>query len=92
MGFISVKTSEKFKGLVNVSGFHVDPGFKGHLKFTVYNAGNKPIFLDYESACFLLWFSFLDKVTKYPYTETIPTKAHYGERPRTTVREIPLPR
>lgn len=64
VGFISVRTSEKFKGLVNVSGFHVDPGFKGHLKFSVYNAGNNCICLDYESECFLLWFCSLDKPTE----------------------------
>lgn len=56
MGFISVRTTEKIKGLVNISGFHVDPGFKGHLQFSVYNAGSKPIYLDYERECFLLWF------------------------------------
>jgi len=59
IGFISVRTPEKIKGLVNISGFHVDPGFKGHLQFSVYNAGSKPIYLDYESDCFLLWFSDL---------------------------------
>jgi len=64
IGFISVRTSEKWKGLVNVSGFHVDPGFIGHLKFSVYNAGNNCICLDYESECFLLWFCGLDKISK----------------------------
>jgi dCTP deaminase len=63
IGFISVRTSEKWKGLVNISGFHVDPGFIGHLKFTVYNAGNNCICLDYESECFLLWFCSLDRTT-----------------------------
>lgn len=63
MGFISVKTSEKIKGLINVSGFHVDPGFRGHLKFSVYNAGNRMICLDYESECFLLWLCSLDRTT-----------------------------
>ena len=38
IAFISIKASIKFSGLVNISGFHVDPGFKGHLKFSVYNA------------------------------------------------------
>jgi dCTP deaminase len=64
MGFISVKTSEKIKGLINVSGFHVDPGFKGHLKFSVYNAGNRLICLDYGSECFLLWLCSIDRETK----------------------------
>jgi deoxycytidine triphosphate deaminase len=64
MGFISVRTSEKIKGLINVSGFHVDPGFKGHLKFSVYNAGNRLICLDYESSGFLLWLCDLDRPTE----------------------------
>jgi dCTP deaminase len=64
IGFISVRTPEKIKGLINVSGFHVDPGFKGHLKFSVYNAGNSLICLDFESRCFLLWLSDLDRSTE----------------------------
>lgn len=67
IGFISVRTSEKIKGLVNVSGFHVDPGFKGHLKFSVYNAGNHCICLDYESECFLLWFCDLDRTSTHTW-------------------------
>src|ERR1043166_4848296 len=31
LGFISLRTRYKFRGLINVSGFHVDPGFEGHL-------------------------------------------------------------
>jgi dCTP deaminase len=40
VAFISLKTSVKSLGLVNVSGFHVDPGYDCRLKFWVYNAGN----------------------------------------------------
>src|SRR5437868_3298454 len=29
MAFISMKTHVKFAGLINVSGFHVDPGYVG---------------------------------------------------------------
>ena len=46
IGFISIRASIKFRGFVNVSGFHVDPGFTGRLKFAVYNAGPKPIVLE----------------------------------------------
>ena len=67
LSFISIKAKVKLKGLVNVSGFHVDPGFSGRLKFSVYNAGNKPIHLGYGEPCFLLWFSDLDTATKDPY-------------------------
>jgi dCTP deaminase len=57
MGFISIKASQKFRGLVNVSGFHVDPGFEGYLKFSVYNAGSQNINLTVGDPLFLIWFS-----------------------------------
>lgn len=43
IAFISMKSEFKFRGLVNVSGFHVDPGFSGPLKFAVFNAGPSTI-------------------------------------------------
>ena len=39
LGLISIRSKYKLKGLINVSGFHVDPGFRGSLVFAVYNAG-----------------------------------------------------
>lgn len=45
ISLISIKAGIKFRGLVNVSGFHVDPGFRGRLKFSVYNAGSQNIVL-----------------------------------------------
>lgn len=60
IGFISIKAGIKFLGLVNVSGFHVDPGFKGRLKFSVYNAGGKNIVLDRTKPVFLIWYSDLE--------------------------------
>lgn len=66
IGFISIKAGIKFRGLVNVSGFHVDPGFTGKLKFAVYNAGSQPIVLQRKDRVFLIWFSDLDRETQ-PY-------------------------
>jgi dCTP deaminase len=68
IGFISIKFGEKSKGLVNISGFHVDPGYSGRLKFSVYNAGNKTIHLGYGLPYFSLWFAELDEKTKDPYS------------------------
>jgi dCTP deaminase len=56
VAFISIKASIKFRGLVNVSGFHVDPGFHGRLKFSVYNAGSRDIILDEGQRLFPIWF------------------------------------
>lgn len=36
---IALRSRSKFKGLVNVSGFHADPGYDGRLVFAVFNAG-----------------------------------------------------
>lgn len=57
IGLISIKAGEKLKGLINVSGFHVDPGFEGQLLFSVYNAGPSTITLKKGEPYFLLWFS-----------------------------------
>lgn len=59
IAFISIKAGIKLRGLVNVSGFHVDPGFTGNLVFSVYNAGSSPISLLKEEPCFLIWFADL---------------------------------
>ena len=40
-----IRAKIKFRGLVNVSGFHVDPGYRGQLTFAVFNAGPVPIHL-----------------------------------------------
>ena len=64
IGFISLKFGFKFRGLVNVSGFHVDPGFKGKLKFSVYNAGSNSIILDRHKPYFVLWISELTSSLK----------------------------
>jgi dCTP deaminase len=75
IGFISIKASIKFRGLVNVSGFHVDPGFSGRLKFAVYNAGSQPITLAQGQELFLVWFSDLDQTTEDFYRG-----AHQGQQ------------
>jgi dCTP deaminase len=59
LAFISIKFSQKIKGLVNVSGFHVDPGFVGKIIFSVYNAGPATIVLDKDKPYFMIWFSKL---------------------------------
>jgi dCTP deaminase len=61
IAFISMKAKTKFKGLVNVSGFHVDPGYKGRLIFSVYNAGPIPIMLQRGMPLFLMWYAELDR-------------------------------
>lgn len=61
LAFISVRARVKWKGLVNVSGFHVDPGYQGRLTFAVFNAGPAPIHLRQGDPTFLIWFADLDQ-------------------------------
>ncbi len=67
IGLISIKFGQKFRGLVNISGFHVDPGFEGRLKFSVYNAGAQSITLSKGEPVFLIFFSDLDRPADPPY-------------------------
>lgn len=77
IAFISIKASKKLDGLVNISGFHVDPGYSGRLKFSVYNAGNETIPLQFGQPAFLIWFSDLDQATEDPYG---PSHQHANQR------------
>lgn len=43
MAFISLRFGYKRKGLINVSGFHVDPTYYGRIIFSVFNAGPRDI-------------------------------------------------
>lgn len=67
LALISMRFSVKQKGLVNVSGFHVDPGFRGRLKFSVYNAGVHGVSLTQGKSIFLIWYSDLDRITNDTY-------------------------
>ena len=62
IAFISLRSkSAKFRGLVNVSGFHVDPGYKGKLVFTVFNAGPADIHVARCDEWFAIFFAGLDR-------------------------------
>jgi dCTP deaminase len=67
IAFISIRATIKFQGLINVSGFHVDPGYSQPLKFAVYNAGSQTIILDQGQAVFLIWYADLDTATQDTY-------------------------
>lgn len=67
LALISVKSRLKLYGLINVSGFHVDPGFVGHLLFSVYNAGSQAIVLSEGAPVFLMWYATLDIPTANTY-------------------------
>ena len=58
-GFISIRATIKFYGLVNISGFHVDPGYEGKLLFSVFNAGPTRIQLKRGDEIFSIWLADL---------------------------------
>ena len=64
IAFLSIKARTKFRGLINISGFHVDPGYSGKLLFSVLNAGPRPLHLQQGDALFLIWYADLDGPTK----------------------------
>ncbi|MBP54641.1 hypothetical protein [Marinobacter sp.] len=61
MAFISFKAGYKFKGLINVSGFHVDPGWHGRLVFSLFNAGPNAISIQRGEPFFLIWYADLNE-------------------------------
>jgi len=76
IGFIAIKFGLKKRGLVNISGFHVDPGYKGKLKYSVYNAGTRTIHISRGAKVFRLWLSTLDGEAKPAYDNT---HEHFGQ-------------
>ena len=63
MAFISMRTTIKYRGLINVSGFHVHPGYEGKLIYAVYNASPTPIPLCENDPIFKIWFASLDRTS-----------------------------
>jgi dCTP deaminase len=59
IALITLKFGVKIRGLVNISGFHVDPGFNGKLVYAVYNAGTRTIVMEKGKPYFSIWFSEL---------------------------------
>jgi dCTP deaminase len=67
MALISMRARYKFKGLINVSGFHVDPGWDGKLLFSVYNAGPTEVIVHRGEPLFLIVYADLDASTAMTY-------------------------
>ena len=67
MAFISMRTGIKFQGLINVSGFHVDPGYSGKLIYAVYNASPSPVQICEGDSIFKVWFADLDRTSHQRY-------------------------
>lgn len=57
VGFITLRNRYKLQGLVNITGFHVDPTFQGRLVFGVNNAGPSDIRLRLGEPTFSIFFA-----------------------------------
>ncbi len=57
MGLITLRNRFKMQGLVNVSGFHVDPSFQEKLVFAVQNVGPSDIRLKFMEPTFTIFFA-----------------------------------
>ena len=72
LGFLSIQTDVKFRGLVNISGFHVDPGSNGKITFSVFNAGPNPVHLRQGDPIFRLWIASLDAADDRSNQRSLP--------------------
>ena len=69
MAFISMRLDIKLQGLINVSGFNVDPGYTGKLVYAVYNASPSSIQISENDLLFKIWFCNLDGTLSDKYTK-----------------------
>lgn len=83
IAFISIRSKYKFRGLINVSGFHVDPGYKGKLVFAVFNAGPSPVHMSRGERCFHIWFANLDSSDS-----SLQTKNGYDRLDSSLIQQI----
>ena len=75
LSLINARFRLKKRGFLNVSGFHVDPGYHGKILFSMYNAGPSTIVVCQGERVFSLWLSYLDQ----------PTQKGYDGQPRTGI-------
>ncbi len=65
LGFITIRYSYKKLGLINVSGFHVDPGYEGKLVFSVFHAGPSDIIFRFRDDLFMIFFAKVEPSADY---------------------------
>lgn len=69
MAFIGLRMKPKLRGLINVSGFHAEPGYEGRLLFSVFNAGPSEIHVARGDEWFMISFIDLDLPASPPRTK-----------------------
>lgn len=79
MAFLSLKTTHASKGLINISGFHVDPNWKGKLGFSLYNSSPRPVVLRYKEP---IYHMFVVRLSNRAWKEKRDTKEWKERRER----------
>jgi len=69
LGLISLRNTYKKLGIINISGFHVDPGYVGRLFFSVYNSGPEKVVLKHKEPVFMIMFDELKEPVLNGYGE-----------------------
>jgi dCTP deaminase len=64
--FIGLRMKPKLRGLINVSGFHAEPGYQGRLLFSVFNAGPSEVHVARGDEWFMISFLDLDCKAENP--------------------------
>lgn len=75
LAFITLRNTFKMQGLINVSGFHVDPTHKGMLVFAVNNIGPSDVRLRLFEPTFTIFFAQVDgkiEGTRSPFGNDLP--------------------
>jgi dCTP deaminase len=75
LGFITLRNTYKMQGLINVSGFHVDPTHHGILVFAVNNIGPSDIRLRFEDDTFTIFFAQVEgdiEKPRSPFGDNLP--------------------
>lgn len=90
IALISIRKKYKFQGLINVSGFHADPGFWGRIKYCVYNAGGQVIQIQRGSQVFSVWLSQLPEDESNPYNGDSNGQLHFEEEDARLMKAEPL--
>ena len=61
LGLITLRHRYKKQGLVNISGFHLDPGFRGLVHYSVHNVGPSDLRLRRKDRMFTVFFATLTR-------------------------------
>jgi dCTP deaminase len=84
VALISIRSTFKFQGLVNISGFHVDPTYSGHLIYAVQNVGPNDIRLKYMEPTFMIMWARLQS----PYEGKKERKKGYDRIPMELMAQL----